>query len=88
MWRQAVVIKSAVPIWIRHKDCKFRGDDDQSDTKPNDKNVPLRCAYRTATLDGLLRAVPLILTTFPTRFGNIQPAARLCIAPMEDPTLA
>ena len=37
---------------------------------------------------GLLRAVPLMLTTFPTRSGNNQPAARLCIAPIELPTLA
>jgi hypothetical protein len=51
-------------------------------------HLPLRCANRIAMLDGLLRAVPLMLTIFPTRSGNIQPAARLCIAPMDDPTLA
>lgn len=49
---------------------------------------PLRCANRIAIALGLLRAVPLMLTTLPTLSGNNHPAARLCMAPMEDPTLA
>ena len=87
MWRQAVVIESAIPIWIGHKNYQ-RGEDERSDRNTKGKTIPLRCAYRIATLDGVVRAVPLMLTTLPTRFENIQPAARLCMAPMEDPTLA
>ena len=51
-------------------------------------NGPLLCANLIAMALGLLLAVPLILTTFPTLSGNNHPAAKLCIAPIELPTLA
>ena len=61
---------------------------DTGDDKEENGNLPLLCANLIAIALGLLLAVPLMLTTFPTLSGNNHPAARLCIAPMEDPTLA
>jgi hypothetical protein len=52
------------------------------------RDIPLLCAYLIATLPGLLLAVPLILTTFPTLVGSNHAAAKLCIPPIDEPTLA
>ena len=62
----------------------------QPHSPEEDMNVdlPLLCANRMAMALGLLRAVPLMLTTLPTLSGKSQPAARDCMAPMEEPTLA
>jgi hypothetical protein len=84
MRRQAVIVKAIVPVGISHKHCTLSG----KLTDGVKVDSPLRWAYLMAMLEGVLLAVPLMLTIFPTRLGKSHPAARLCIPPIEDPTLA
>jgi hypothetical protein len=84
MRRQAVIIKAIIPVGVGHKHFTLSG----KLTDGLKADSPLRCAYLMAMLEGVLLAVPLMLTIFPTRLGKSHPAARLCIPPIEDPTLA
>lgn len=87
MRRQAIIIETVIPIGVCHQDFEKISMYDAFAIRAT-VDAPLRCANRIAIALGLLRAVPLMLTTFPTRSGYNQPAARLCIAPIELPTLA
>lgn len=87
MGGQIVIVKTGIPIGIGHEDCAAMSDI-RREKRAVKEDIPLRCAYLIAMAEGLLLAVPLILATFPTRSGWSQPAAMLCIPPMEQPTLA
>ena len=87
MRRQAIIIETVVPIGVCHQNFEKISMYDSVAIRTV-VDAPLRCANRIAIALGLLRAVPLMLTTLPTRSGYSQPAARLCIAPIELPTLA
>ena len=86
MRRKIVVIKSIIPVRIGHK--HFAMSVKQIEVHKASLAVPLLWANRIAMLPGLVRAVPLMLTIFRTRSGYSHPAAKLCMPPIELPTLA
>jgi hypothetical protein len=85
---KTVIIEALIPIWIGHEYYYTELSPKHSKGSNVGGNSPVLCKNLEAMAIGGVLAVPLMLTTFPTLSGNNHPAAKLCVAPIELPTLA